>query len=181
MKRRLFGLTILMLALALPASAGDGINSSIRIEPGDQVNRDLSTLNGKIRIGDGATVRGEAETVNGSVTIGNDVQVDSVSTVNGSIDIGEGTVVDRDVETVNGSIEMERGSRARKAGTVNGSVNLNDAEVDQSVVSGDPAACRERLRELAAKLRLELPVVDLSGADAETALRTLRACAPAPK
>ena len=59
MKRRLIILSILLLAAALPAAAL-GINSSIRVESGEVVDDDLSTVNGSIRIGDGATIRGEA-------------------------------------------------------------------------------------------------------------------------
>jgi hypothetical protein len=62
----------MILALALPLAAG--VNSSIRVEPGERVNKDLSTVNGQIRIGDGATVRGEAESVNGSIEIGREFQ-----------------------------------------------------------------------------------------------------------
>ncbi len=134
MNRRLLGLSILMLAVALPATAA-GINSSIRVESGEIVDKDLSTLNGQIRIGDGATVRGEAESVNGSVEVGRDVQVQNISTVNGSVEIGEGTVVAGKVVTVNGSISMETGSRARAVGTVNGSVELNNADVEADVTT----------------------------------------------
>jgi alkanesulfonate monooxygenase SsuD/methylene tetrahydromethanopterin reductase-like flavin-dependent oxidoreductase (luciferase family) len=56
--------------------------------------------------------------------------------------------------------------------------DLPDAEVAGALVTGEPVACRERLAQLAGELRLELPVVDLSGADAETARRSLRALAP---
>lgn len=58
--------------------------------------------------------------------------------------------------------------------------DLPEAELGEAPVLGEPAACRERLAWLAEELRLELPVVDLSGADAATARRTLRACAPKP-
>ncbi len=137
MKRGPIFLSILILALALPAAAG--VNSSIRVEAGEMVDKDLSTVNGKIRIGDGATVRGEAESVNGSIEIGRDVQVDSVSVVNGSIEIGEGTVIDGDVSTVNGRITMENGTRAREVATVNGSLKLSGVEVetDVSTYNGD--------------------------------------------
>jgi len=135
-RARIF-LSILLLALALPALAG--VNSSIRVEPGETVDKDLSTVNGQIRIGDGATVRGEAESVNGSIDIGRDVEVDGVSVVNGSIEIGEGTVVDGDVSTVNGQISMENGTRAREVATVNGKLNLSGVEVesDVSTYNGD--------------------------------------------
>lgn len=134
MKRRLLGLSILMLAVALPVAA-TGINSSIRVESGEVVDKDLSTLNGRIRIADGATVRGAASSVNGSVEVGRDVQVESISSVNGSVEIGEGTVVDGKVTTVNGSISIETGSRVRAVGTVNGSVRLNSVEVEADVTT----------------------------------------------
>ena len=138
MNCRLCVLSILILAVALPAAA-TGINSSIHVGSGEVMDHDLSTLNGQIHIDDGATVRGEAETVNGSVEVGRNVQVESVSTVNGDVEIGEGTVVDGEVETVNGSISMESGSRARSVGTVNGSLRLNgaDVEADVSTYNGD--------------------------------------------
>jgi len=138
MQRRIILLSILILAVALPAAA-EGFNSSIRIESGEVADRDLSTLNGGIRIGDGATVNGEAESVNGGIEIGRDARVASVSAVNGGIEIGAGTKIDGDVDTVNGPIEMERGSRARNVGTVNGPVKLNGAEVemDVSTYNGD--------------------------------------------
>jgi alkanesulfonate monooxygenase SsuD/methylene tetrahydromethanopterin reductase-like flavin-dependent oxidoreductase (luciferase family) len=56
--------------------------------------------------------------------------------------------------------------------------DLDDALVDRAVVHGSPGSCRERLAELAQELQLALPVVDLSGADAETARHTLESCAP---
>ena len=138
MKRRLYILSILILVVALPAAA-TGINSSIRVDSGEVVDDDLSTVNGQIRIGDGATVRGTAATVNGSVKVGRNVEVESVSSVNGGIEIGEGTVVNGEVETVNGPISMDSGSRARAVGTVNGSVKLNgaDVEADVSTYNGD--------------------------------------------
>jgi len=55
---------------------------------------------------------------------------------------------------------------------------IPDAEVEPALVRGSPESCRARLRELAADLRLELPVVDLSGASRDATRRTLEACAP---
>lgn len=137
MKRGRIFLPILMLAVVLPLAAG--VNSSIRVESGEIVDKDLSTVNGQIRIGDGATVHGDAESVNGSIEVGRDVRVDSVSVVNGSVEIGEGTVVDGDVSTVNGRISMENGARAREVSTVNGQLNLDGVEVetDVSTYNGD--------------------------------------------
>ncbi len=124
-------LAILALVVAVPVAAG--INSSIKVESGDVVDTDLSTVNGQIRIGDGATVHGEAESVNGSIEVGRDVRLDSVSVVNGSIEIGEGSVVDGEVSTVNGKISMENGTRAREVSTVNGQLELSGAEVESDV------------------------------------------------
>jgi alkanesulfonate monooxygenase SsuD/methylene tetrahydromethanopterin reductase-like flavin-dependent oxidoreductase (luciferase family) len=53
--------------------------------------------------------------------------------------------------------------------------DLSDAEVAPSLVVGDAARCRERLAQLARDLALDLPVLDLSGADAETVRRCLDA------
>ncbi|HEY5656958.1 MAG TPA: LLM class flavin-dependent oxidoreductase [Myxococcota bacterium] len=50
-----------------------------------------------------------------------------------------------------------------------------DAEIAPSLVSGDPARCRERLAALARDFRLDLPVIDLSGMDAERARHALEA------
>lgn len=132
MRIRFCVLSILVLFMALPVVAS-GINSSVRIESGDIVDKDLSTLNGSIRIGDGATVNGDAESVNGGVEVGVDVRIQSVSAVNGNIEIGERTRVANDVETINGSISMGRGSSAKSVGTVNGSVTLKGVEVDGDV------------------------------------------------
>jgi acetyltransferase-like isoleucine patch superfamily enzyme len=138
MKRNLVFLTVSVLAAVLPVVAG-GVNSSIRVEPGEVVTKDLSTVNGQIHIGDGATVQGETESVNGGVEVGRNAQVNGISVVNGGIEIGEGTVVDGDVETVNGSISMERGTSARAVSTVNGPLNLTgvDVETDVSTYNGD--------------------------------------------
>lgn len=56
--------------------------------------------------------------------------------------------------------------------------DVADAELEPALVLGTASRCRQRLREHAAELRLDLPVLDLSGADAATTRRTLRACAP---
>jgi len=54
-----------------------------------------------------------------------------------------------------------------------------DAEVRSGLVVGSPDDCRRRLSELAAELSLELPIVDLSGLDAERARGLMEALAPA--
>ena len=43
---------------------------------------------------------------------------------------------------------------------------IHDAELAPALVVGTPAECRERLAEIARELRLEMPVLDLSGLDA---------------
>jgi alkanesulfonate monooxygenase SsuD/methylene tetrahydromethanopterin reductase-like flavin-dependent oxidoreductase (luciferase family) len=53
-----------------------------------------------------------------------------------------------------------------------------DADLAPSLVLGSPRHCRQRLAELGAELELELPVLDLSGADPAVTRRTLQACAP---
>ncbi len=137
MKRGRIILTFLMLLVALPAAAG--INEPIKIEPGEVVNKDLSTINGRIQIGDGVSVHGEVESVNGAVRIGRDVEVDKVSAINGSVEIGEGTLVVDEVSTVNGAVFMGNGSRAREVSTVNGQLQLEGVEVetDVSTYNGD--------------------------------------------
>jgi alkanesulfonate monooxygenase SsuD/methylene tetrahydromethanopterin reductase-like flavin-dependent oxidoreductase (luciferase family) len=50
---------------------------------------------------------------------------------------------------------------------------FGDAEVEASLVAGGPAECRERIRELGRELALELPIVDLSGLEAESARESL--------
>ena len=52
---------------------------------------------------------------------------------------------------------------------------LPDEEVVPSLVTGSPAACAERLREIGAQLQLEMAVVDLSGLDVDSARETLEA------
>lgn len=55
---------------------------------------------------------------------------------------------------------------------------LPDAEIAPALVLGSGADCGARLAQIAQELRLDLPVVDLSGVDAETARRTLDAIPP---
>ncbi len=55
---------------------------------------------------------------------------------------------------------------------------LPDREVENSLVLGDGPSCRSRLQELAEELRIDLPVLDLTGIDAETARRNLEAIPP---
>ena len=50
---------------------------------------------------------------------------------------------------------------------------LPDAEVLPALVIGEPEHCLERLGRIASELRLDLPIVDLSGVDANTVRRTL--------
>jgi alkanesulfonate monooxygenase SsuD/methylene tetrahydromethanopterin reductase-like flavin-dependent oxidoreductase (luciferase family) len=51
--------------------------------------------------------------------------------------------------------------------------DLPDGEIAPALVIGKPSECRERIAELAAQLDLEMPVVDLSGLDAERAREVL--------
>ncbi len=53
--------------------------------------------------------------------------------------------------------------------------SLTDAELAPALVIGEPVECLERLGHLAALLRLDLPIVDLSGVDADTVRRTIEA------
>ena len=53
--------------------------------------------------------------------------------------------------------------------------DLSDAEVTPALAVGDAAACRAQLAALAGPLALELPILDLTGADAATAHDTLDA------
>lgn len=53
--------------------------------------------------------------------------------------------------------------------------DLPDAEVLPALAVGDARSCRARLEALAAPLSLELPILDLTGADAATARVTLDA------
>jgi hypothetical protein len=52
---------------------------------------------------------------------------------------------------------------------------IPDPELAPALAVGTPAECRERIRALTAELRLEMPVLDLSGLDAQRARRTLEA------
>jgi alkanesulfonate monooxygenase SsuD/methylene tetrahydromethanopterin reductase-like flavin-dependent oxidoreductase (luciferase family) len=55
---------------------------------------------------------------------------------------------------------------------------IPDAELAEALVAGAAGACRERLGSLAAELRLDLPVVDLSGLSTGATRRNLEALAP---
>jgi alkanesulfonate monooxygenase SsuD/methylene tetrahydromethanopterin reductase-like flavin-dependent oxidoreductase (luciferase family) len=57
--------------------------------------------------------------------------------------------------------------------------SIPDRELAGAMVLGSASQCRERLLELATRLGLDWPVLDLSGLDAEASLRTLEALAPA--
>jgi alkanesulfonate monooxygenase SsuD/methylene tetrahydromethanopterin reductase-like flavin-dependent oxidoreductase (luciferase family) len=52
---------------------------------------------------------------------------------------------------------------------------LSDAELAPALVVGSPAECGERLGEIARQLRLEMPVIDLGGLDAQAVLEVLEA------
>jgi hypothetical protein len=56
--------------------------------------------------------------------------------------------------------------------------DLPDTEVLPALAVGDASACRAQLEALARPLALELPILDLTGADAATARRTLEAFPP---
>jgi alkanesulfonate monooxygenase SsuD/methylene tetrahydromethanopterin reductase-like flavin-dependent oxidoreductase (luciferase family) len=56
--------------------------------------------------------------------------------------------------------------------------DLTDREVASSLVIGGPETCRRRLGEIARELAIDLPVLDLSGVDADTARRNLDAIPP---
>lgn len=58
---------------------------------------------------------------------------------------------------------------------------IPDAEVERAIVAGDAEHCRSRLAELADTLRLEHPVIDLSGMESAEARETLEALAPGGK
>jgi alkanesulfonate monooxygenase SsuD/methylene tetrahydromethanopterin reductase-like flavin-dependent oxidoreductase (luciferase family) len=55
----------------------------------------------------------------------------------------------------------------------------SDAQIAEAVAVGSAADCRRKLAEFAASLRLELPVIDLSGLPAAPARRLLEALGPA--
>jgi alkanesulfonate monooxygenase SsuD/methylene tetrahydromethanopterin reductase-like flavin-dependent oxidoreductase (luciferase family) len=56
--------------------------------------------------------------------------------------------------------------------------DLPDAEIAPSLVLGSAGECRERLEALTRTLRLDLPIVDLSGLDAAATRSSLEALAP---
>jgi alkanesulfonate monooxygenase SsuD/methylene tetrahydromethanopterin reductase-like flavin-dependent oxidoreductase (luciferase family) len=56
--------------------------------------------------------------------------------------------------------------------------DVGDAELGEAIVAGDPAACRRTLAQIAAELRLALPVIDCSGLGADAARQVLDALAP---
>lgn len=55
---------------------------------------------------------------------------------------------------------------------------VTDEELDEAIVAGPPDACRARLAEIARTLRIDLPVVDLSGLRHDASRRILDALAP---
>jgi alkanesulfonate monooxygenase SsuD/methylene tetrahydromethanopterin reductase-like flavin-dependent oxidoreductase (luciferase family) len=57
--------------------------------------------------------------------------------------------------------------------------SIPDDEVAQAWIAGDAGSCRERLAQLSDALRLELPILDLSGLGAAASERALAALAPA--
>jgi hypothetical protein len=56
--------------------------------------------------------------------------------------------------------------------------NIPDAELAEGVVAGSAEHCRERLEEIRESLRIDLPVIDLSGLPEGEARRQLEALAP---
>jgi alkanesulfonate monooxygenase SsuD/methylene tetrahydromethanopterin reductase-like flavin-dependent oxidoreductase (luciferase family) len=56
--------------------------------------------------------------------------------------------------------------------------DVPDEEIEHSLVLGDAACCRDAFESLASEIRLDLPVVDLSGLAAEPSLAALEALAP---
>lgn len=56
--------------------------------------------------------------------------------------------------------------------------NLGDAELDEVIAHGPPGDCLERIRRIAGRLGLDLPIADLSGLAAEAAAEALHALAP---
>jgi alkanesulfonate monooxygenase SsuD/methylene tetrahydromethanopterin reductase-like flavin-dependent oxidoreductase (luciferase family) len=53
-----------------------------------------------------------------------------------------------------------------------------DAELGPALILGEAPRCRARIAELAAELRLDYPVLDLSGLEAGAARRLLQALGP---
>jgi len=56
--------------------------------------------------------------------------------------------------------------------------SVPDAELGPALILGEAPRCRERIAELAAELRLDYPVLDLSGLEAGAARRLLEALRP---
>jgi alkanesulfonate monooxygenase SsuD/methylene tetrahydromethanopterin reductase-like flavin-dependent oxidoreductase (luciferase family) len=56
--------------------------------------------------------------------------------------------------------------------------SIREDELAEAMLRGTASHCRERLAELAARLRLDWPVLDLSGLAAEATVRNLEALAP---
>jgi alkanesulfonate monooxygenase SsuD/methylene tetrahydromethanopterin reductase-like flavin-dependent oxidoreductase (luciferase family) len=55
---------------------------------------------------------------------------------------------------------------------------IPDAELPEAIVAGSASECRARLEAIRRELRLEHPVLDLSGLDADSARRVMEALAP---
>ena len=125
--------TLLLIAAAIPVSAGDGrnvssVNGNVRASPGETYDT-LSTVNGDVRVARGASAE-VAKTVNGNIELEPEVKLGRASTVNGSLHVREGVSIAHEASTVNGSVSL--GKRTRVGGdvsSVSGEIELEGAEV----------------------------------------------------
>jgi alkanesulfonate monooxygenase SsuD/methylene tetrahydromethanopterin reductase-like flavin-dependent oxidoreductase (luciferase family) len=56
--------------------------------------------------------------------------------------------------------------------------SFSDSDVEPALITGDASECWQQLTRVSRRLRLDLPVLDLSGLPAEASRRTLEALAP---
>lgn len=98
--------------------------------------------------------------------------------------------LDRDPASIERSMLLfarlaRSGSASDRAGALAEYRRLNpwfrdvpDEEIEPGLVAGTPAQCREQLEKMTRELRIDFPVLDLSGLPLEPTLETLEALAP---
>lgn len=123
---------IFILSLVIFSGCVEGVNGSVHIGSGENLDHGRSTVNGNVYVGDNSIVKGKCSTVNGKIEVGSNCEVGSLTTVNRGVTVGENTKVDGRVSTVNGSISCEKGVQVSgNVSLINGSITCKKGvEVD---------------------------------------------------
>lgn len=104
------------------------VNGSVLVGVESTVHGDAKTVNGSVVIGPGSTIDGAVQTVNGKITLGERARAGSISGVNGPVQIGSGAQVEDNAETVNGPIVLAADAVVGGlVSSVNGQVRLEGA------------------------------------------------------